>query len=256
MQLTHKPITLPILRSFEFKGASAYFEAVVCRITAPRLEELQIEPLEPRTFSVPGLAQFVDTTENLSFDDVLVMFKDKGIDMVMSSRRDGNTRAVIVTVGCWQLDCQLYVMAQLSSALSQLFSALEHLIFGREVPSQSSEEYNDVDRMEWRNILRWFSGVKTLYVADASGLVEQFSQLLGLEDSPLELLPGLQMLAYSGSSDTDDTFTSFVDARQNAGRPVTLIRHSPMPGTSRPYSDDPGSAITTGSGEARNDTDA
>jgi hypothetical protein len=40
-QLTNTPtmthITLPNLRRFEFKGVIAYREAVVCRITAPRL---------------------------------------------------------------------------------------------------------------------------------------------------------------------------------------------------------------------------
>ncbi|KAF8489539.1 hypothetical protein F5888DRAFT_1161275 [Russula emetica] len=43
-QLTHAPITihitLPYLRFFWFKGVSAYLEAVVCRITTPRLENL------------------------------------------------------------------------------------------------------------------------------------------------------------------------------------------------------------------------
>jgi hypothetical protein len=46
-----------------------------------------------------------------------------------------------------------------------------------------------------------------------------------LEDGelPLELLPELQELRYFGSRDTGDAFTSFIDARQNAGRPVTLV---------------------------------
>jgi len=63
------------------------------------------------------------------------------------------------------------------------------------------------------------------------GLVEELSRCLRLEDGelPLELLPELQELTYFGSGDTGDAFTSFIDARQNAGRPVTLVRHSPSP---------------------------
>ncbi|KAH9996243.1 hypothetical protein BJV77DRAFT_1157476 [Russula vinacea] len=38
----------------------------------------------------------------------------------------------------------------------------------------------------------------------------------------LELLLELQELTSSGSGDTGDPFTSFIDTRQNAGRPVTL----------------------------------
>jgi hypothetical protein len=66
--------------------------------------------------------------------------------------------------------------------------------------------------------------VKTLWINN--GLVEDLSHCLQLEggELPLELLPELQELTYSGSADTGDGFTSFIDARQNAGRPVTLVR--------------------------------
>ena len=39
----------------------------------------------------------------------------------------------------------------------------------------------------------------------------------------------LQELTYSGSRNTGDGFTSFIDARQDAGHPVTLVRRSPSP---------------------------
>jgi hypothetical protein len=103
---------------------------------------------------------------------------------------------------------------------------VEHLNLEHSAHSQSFEEHNEVDRTEWRNFLRSFSNVKTLRVED--GLVEELSRSLRLDDGelPLELLPELQELTYSGSGDTGDAFKSFIDARQNAGRPVTLIRSS------------------------------
>jgi hypothetical protein len=106
---------------------------------------------------------------------------------------------------------------------------VEHLTLKHEVHSQSSEEGDDVDRIEWRNLLRSFSNVKILRVED--GLVEELSHCLRLEDGeiPLELLPELQELTYLGSRDTGDAFTSFIDARRNAGRPVTLVLHNPNP---------------------------
>ena len=63
--------------------------------------------------------------------------------------------------------------------------------------------------------------MRTLRVEE--GLVEKLSRCLRLDDGepPLELLPELQELIYS--RDTSDAFTSFVDARQKAGRPVTLV---------------------------------
>jgi hypothetical protein len=100
----------------------------------------------------------------------------------------------------------------------------EHLTLAHEVHSWSSEEHNEVDRAEWRKLLRSFSNVKTLHIDD--GLVTELSRCLPLEngDLPVELLPELQELTYPGSGNGNDAFTSFMDARQNAGRPVTLIK--------------------------------
>jgi hypothetical protein len=155
--------------------------------------------------------------------------------------RAADMYAFVIGFDCWHLDWQVSSVAQISNALSQVFSAVEHLTLGHEVHSQPSEEHSDVDRTEWRNLLRSFSNVKTFRVGD--GLVEELSRCLRLEDGglPLEPLPELQELTYFGSRDTGvdervagvdgnegDAFTSFMDSRQNAGRPVTLVRHNPM----------------------------
>jgi hypothetical protein len=115
-------------------------------------------------------------------------------------------------------------MAQIFHVLSQMFSGMEHLTLGHEVHSQSSEEQNEVDRTEWRKLLRSFRNVKTLHIDN--GLVEELSRCLRLEDGehPLEVLPELQELTYSRSDNAGDAFTSFIDHRQNADRPVTLTQ--------------------------------
>ena len=114
-------------------------------------------------------------------------------------------------------------MAQIFNALSQVSSAVEHLTLTHEVHSRSSEEHNEVDRTEWRKLLRLFSNVRYLDIED--GLVMELSRCLRLDDGehPLELLPELQELIYPGSSGAHDAFTPFIDARRNAGHPVTLM---------------------------------
>ena len=95
-------------------------------------------------------------------------------------------------------------------------SVVERLTLKHKVHCHSSDElHNDVDRIQWRTLLRSFGYVKTLRVKD--WVVEELSRCLQLEDGelPLELLPELQELTYFGSCDTDD-------ARQNAGRPVRI----------------------------------
>ena len=136
------------------------------------------------------------------------------------------TFAFGISVSGWHLDWQVSSVAQILNPLDQVFSPVEHLYLRHEVHSQSSEEHNQVDRIEWRKLLRLYNNVKTLYVGD--GLIEELSRCLQLEDGelPLELFPELQELTYVGSSDAGDAFTSFIDARQNIGRPVTLVRRS------------------------------
>jgi hypothetical protein len=132
--------------------------------------------------------------------------------------------AFSINVDCWHLDWQVFSVAQIFNTLSQIFSAVEHLTLAYEIHNQSSGEHNEVDRTEWRKLLRSFSNVKTLDIKD--GLVGELSRCLRLEDGehPLELLPELQDFTYPAGSDADDAFTPFIVARQNAGRPVTLIK--------------------------------
>jgi hypothetical protein len=229
-RLTHTPITthitLPNLRLFWFRGVSAYLEAIIGRITTPRLESLQIRLFKQPTFLVPRLTQFINTTEYFRFDNIEIAFNDTDIDVLMFFR-EADAYAFTVSVDCVHLDWQVSSVVQISNALSQAVSPVEHLTLEHEAHSRSSEEHNDVDRIEWRNLLRPFNNVKTLRVED--GLVEGVSRCLRLEDGelPMELLPELQELIYIGKRDTGGAFASFIDARKNAGRPVTLVRDDP-----------------------------
>ena len=122
-------------------------------------------------------------------------------------------------------------MAQIVDALGQVLSAIEHLILDHKEDGRFSEEdfEVEVDRSDWHKLLRPFSNVKYLRVDD--GLVEEFSRYLRLDNGelPPELLPELQELTYSGGSNAGDAFTSFIDARQNAGHPVSLVPRSLTP---------------------------
>ncbi len=131
-------------------------------------------------------------------------------------------KAFTLNVDCWHLDWQVSSVAQIFNALSQIFSTVEHLTLYL-VHSQSSEEHNEVNHTEWRKLLRSFGNVKTIFIDD--GLVGELSRCLRLEDGehPLELLPELQELTLEFGSNADVAFTPFINARRNAGRPVTLI---------------------------------
>jgi hypothetical protein len=77
-QLSHMPITahvaLPITRTLSFRGASTYIEAVVCQITTPHLELLELFFSHQLTFSIPRLLLLMSTIENLEFSSANVLF--------------------------------------------------------------------------------------------------------------------------------------------------------------------------------------
>ena len=218
-------VTLPNLRTFIFRGVSAYLEAVVHLITTPRLEKLIIDLFEQLTFSVPHLIQFMNTTENLRFDSFEIgFFMDKV--HVRVYREEDETYALSISVICSHFDWQVSFVPQFFNSRSQISPAVEKLALYYEVHEWSYEEHNQVDRAEWHKLLESFNNVKTLHVDN--GLVKELSRSLRQNDEelPPELLPKLQELTYSWSDDTgDDVFTSFIDARQSAGHPVTLMRH-------------------------------
>ena len=238
-QLMNRPIithiTLPNLRFLVLQGGSAYVEAVIRRITTPRLQKLDIWFFKQLTFSVPCLQHFM-ITANLRFDSAKFVFRRDDVYAGVYLREEIEVARIkmtplLIVVHSWHLDWQVSSVAQIFNSLGQIFSTVEHLTLEQEVHDQSSEEHNEVDRTEWHKLLRSFSKVKTLRVGD--GLIKDVTRSLQLDDGevPLELLPELQSLTYSGIGNNGDPFTSFIDARQNAGRPVTLIRPNSRPAT-------------------------
>ena len=247
--------TLPNLHQINYRGVSAYLEALIQQITASRLEKLHVYYFNQLRFSIPRLVQFMNTTENLRFDSATFMFNDKQVNVRIYPLDGAEMNPPLyIDVDCWYLDWQVSSMAQIVNSLSQLSSAVEHLTLEHEVHSLSSEEHNEVDRTEWRKLLRSFRNVKTLWIGN--GLVEQLSRCLELEDGelPLELLPELQELTYSRSGDAGNGFTSFIDTRQSRNRAITLVRRSPSPDSAHIPSLP--SSITPASSEAGNDFDA
>jgi hypothetical protein len=70
----------------------------------------------------------MNTTENLRFDNAEITFKSRYIHVGMFfSGVDSDTYAFRVAVDCWHLDWQVSSVAQISNALNQIFSAVEHL---------------------------------------------------------------------------------------------------------------------------------
>ena len=230
MQLLDTPttthITLPNLRSFSFRGVSEYLEALLPRMTTPLLVKLHIIFFNQLTFSFTHLLQFISTRENLRFRSAGFRFTPQALTMRVYRNSPARTCALRVDVPCTHLDWQVASAAKIYDALRTAFSAVNRITLSSESGFTRLEDRgNGADRTHWRELLRSFGNVKTLHLAN-NDLVVPVSHCLRPDDgeSPMELLPGLNELAYSARIYARGEFTSFIDSREKAGQPVTLTR--------------------------------
>ena len=79
---------------------------------------MQIQLFEQLTFSVPRIVQFINTMENLRFDDAIIMFKNKEVDVLMFFR-EMDMYAFSISVDCWHFDWQVSSVAQIAMCLAK-----------------------------------------------------------------------------------------------------------------------------------------
>ena len=213
-------IILPNLRWFVFRGVSVYLEALVSRISAPSLNNLHLYFVNQLSFTVPRLLQLIQASENLRFTAVQVTFGAFAVSLYADPWTWKSP--LLLHIKCGGLDWQVPSAVQFFGTLSPILSIVEQVTFGYKEHNQSSEWHNNVDRTQWRELLRPFTNAKTIHVQD--DLVPMIFRSLPSDDgeSPLELLPNLEEIGYSRESNIQDAFTGFLNERQVAGHPVSL----------------------------------
>jgi hypothetical protein len=230
-QLMHRPvttrITLPNLRWLELQAASTYVDALLPRMVTPMLERLETLFFFQLNVSIPHLPEFIAAAENLRLVKALFEFSDRRLDFYVYPRDDAPMYSFHTGITCRHTDWQVSFAAQIFRTLKTSFSTVE-LITLAFLSYPESPDANEIDLTQWRKLLRSFSDVKTLRVGD--DFHGQISRSLQVDDgeSSLEFLPELKELhypVYPRSYSDSNAFEAFIDARQNAGRPVTLVRY-------------------------------
>jgi len=215
-------VTLPYLHRFGFTGVSIYLEELLPHLTTPLLERLEVQFLNQLTFSVPRLLQFMTTAGNFRFNSVRLLFYHEAVAVFIFPTAETTICSFEVDVYCEHLDWQVSSAAQIFNVLSPLFSDVLDLTLDYKEHTLSSEWHNQVDRTQWRDLLRAFRNVKTLRVHN--GLVRDLSRSLQLDgEPPPELLPELTELVCPAGSVDDKIFSVFIHEREVAGEPVKLI---------------------------------
>jgi hypothetical protein len=224
-QLMQRPVTthvtLPNLRWLGLRATTTYMETLLPRMTTPLLERLEVKFFFQLNFPVSRLQEFMAAAENLRFSRANLRFLDNSISASVYPHDSTQVGSFSMDIACAQIDWQVSFAAQIFRSLNTVFSGVERLTLEFHSGFKSN---NDVDRTQWRELLRSFSNVKVLRFSGYHAKHISRSLEVGEGESPLELLPELKELRFSPPSFDFTTFDAFIDARQNAGRPVTLLR--------------------------------
>ena len=222
-------VTLPSLNIMVFKGVGAYLESLVAQIRVPLLGKLGITLFNQIAFPLPHLSNLVKITELIKselprYPRARVEFSHDGVAVRMAYHSSllYHTGSFVLKVMCKQLDWQISCVAQICNQLVPTLSGVKELVLKCDHDFQipTALENGAIDETAWHELLRSFTGLTYLNIN--KGLLEELSRALQVGEVGLDpgFLPNLGCI----STDPDlKLFTSFVDARQIAGRPVKLF---------------------------------
>ncbi|KAI0286299.1 hypothetical protein BC826DRAFT_1049402 [Russula brevipes] len=191
----------------------------------PLLDEFYISFFDHFAFSVPCLLQFLNTAENFKYSNAVLRFTNESVGISVHLSEPTWQHTFQVQVLSSHLGRQVSSFTKILNVLGPVFSAVKHLTLSFLAYSQSAGIHNRVDRAQWHRLFGSFGNVNTLRVN--LGFYRALSRILTSDDgeSPMELLPELNQLSVPERADVVDAFASFIDARRNTGRPVTLVHH-------------------------------
>ncbi|KAN0128319.1 hypothetical protein V8E53_013903 [Lactarius tabidus] len=230
-QIHLPPVTrtvLPALTYFAFHGVREYLEGFVARIDAPLLNWISIYYFNQLVdFEVPQLWQFIDHSEDLKRPmHFLVEFQHENVSFGARPTVDNPKYKAFgvfpcnihINILCEGKDWQVLHIAQALDQKSAILFEMLHLAIDSD---EIGPEQDDIDDIEWMQLLRPFSSIQTLFVS------REFAWHISraLDDIPgvmaTEFLPALDMLCLEDCPAS--SAHKFIVARWESSRPVTTV---------------------------------
>lgn len=226
---------LPALTHFGFRGEWDYLEVLVAHISAPRLEDVQIEHLRQEAeahveapVEARHLSRLIDRSANLGF----AQFRRAQVTFdfckayIKLDRPQGECRpaqfSLTIRDGAplAQLEFPVPRMARvLGGQLVAMLSNVGHL-------SLNVEHHGKKDRMDnakWLPLLRLFPAVEALHVSGrlAGHLATVLEDIA--EERATDVLSALRLLRLGDGDELVGSADLFLSWRQCTGRPVTVV---------------------------------
>jgi hypothetical protein len=197
----------------------------VARIDAPRLFKLDITFFNDLEFDTPQYIQFIHRTPSLgSLKKARVFFKIDAAGVVLT-QTSGHGR-LTVGIECRESDWQVSSLEQVCTSSLLLLSTLEDLYI-YEHPNLRPYWQDDVENMQWLELLRPFSTVKNLYLSKefAPRILPALQEVVGGRTT--EVLPTLQNIFLEEpppSGPVQEAIGQFVASRQVTSHPIAVSR--------------------------------
>jgi hypothetical protein len=216
-------IVLPALNRLVFGGDSQYLEAIVSRIDAPLLDNLDTMFFDQPTFDTSLLLHLISRTGAFTaFHRAHVDFHPSSVNVTLFQQKgmlDSETLKLGISCPYYRL---LSAAAQLCNSLIPPFPTLEQLTINRD---GTWIRQDDAEASQWLEILQPFNRVKDLVLSKRSvRLVAPALQGLAGE-RVAETLPVLQNISLVGpqpSGAVKQALEKFITARQLSGYPVAM----------------------------------
>lgn len=211
-------IVLPSLTRFVFDGLFEYFEDFVAHIDAPQLDYLHIKYLDedPGTdYQIPQLCRFIDRSEKLK----LSCFRRADLDV-----RPFTAIVDLLTNGgdsesSFRLSIQEDAIGQVVNQLSVLLTDVDRLF----IDAFMGDGEKLGQGIRWLELFRPFTATKALSVDDELSCYIPLALKSVTSERAAEVLPALNLLRLKKKWRKSEAVKKFVAARQNVGRPVTIV---------------------------------
>ena len=156
-------VLLPVLTELSFHGVGEYLKDLVARLDTPLLSKLSASFFPQLIIDIPQLAQFIRRTPKLkTHNEACVDFFDFNASVQLPQTSD---RGLSFAIPFSHLDWELSSLAQICNSLSfhqALIPAVERLHIQSFLLSYWQD---DMESVEWLELLRSFISVKGLYIS-------------------------------------------------------------------------------------------
>ncbi len=220
---------LPALLVISFQGVHEYLEDLVARIDTPLCRWFSTSFLNDIDFDTPQLMHFISRNQTFKIfktNIVHVVFDSHAAWVELRSQAPNRDfEELKVEVLCRVPDGQLSFLTQICTSL-HLFLTTEKLYIYEHQSSQLDWE-DDIENVEWLELLRPFTVVKDLYLSKqfAPRIAPALQELTGGRTT--DVLPTVQNLFLegfqpSGFDQEIEGIRQFIFARQLTNHPVAI----------------------------------